>query len=100
MVPVVLLLPVMPVVLGFCVVPGVVLEVPLGVVCVPMVEVPAEPGVVVVVPVVPPAAPVDPALPPPAWAEAIPIARNKTDDARKYFCMESPRKMPTGRQHC
>lgn len=71
------------------------LAVPLGVVCVPMVEVPAEPGAVVVVPVVPPGAPVDPALPPPVtWAEVIPIARNKTDDARKYFCMESPRKCP------
>jgi len=60
-----------------------------------VVEVPAEPGAVVVVPDVPPGAPVDPALPPPViWAEAIPIARNKTEDARKCFCMavssESP----------
>jgi hypothetical protein len=59
-----------------------------------MVEVPAEPGADVVVPVVPPGAPADPALPLPAWAEAIPIARNKTDDVRKYFCMESPLKCP------
>ena len=71
--------------------PGVVLAVPLGVVCV-VVEVPAEPGAVAVVPEAPPAgAPVDPALPPPVtWAEAIPIAKNNTDDARKCFCMESP----------
>jgi len=66
-------------------VPGVVLEVPLGVVCVPVDVVPV---------VVPdddvPGAPVDPAPPPVTWAEAIPIARNNTEDVRKCFCMESP----------
>jgi len=59
----------------------VVLEVPLGVVCGAVPVVPAEDV---------PGAPVDPALPPVTWAEAIPIARNNTEDVRKCLCMTSP----------